>query len=204
MFKQIATAAAALLIAATAFAGETFTIDKTHSETSFRIRHLMSKTSGRFNDFDANLLLDRQKMENSKMAFTIQAASIDTANENRDKHLRSADFFDVEKHPTISFTSSSIKQTGPNKFDVTGTLTMRGVAKKVTLPVELLGYAKDQRGNDRVGFSTATTLNRKDYGIEWNRTIDAGGILLGDEVEVTINLSLAKKVEAAPAAAGSN
>ncbi|HSN56413.1 MAG TPA: YceI family protein, partial [Candidatus Sulfomarinibacteraceae bacterium] len=124
--------------------------------------------------------------------FTIQAASIDTRNADRDKHLRSADFFDVENHPLITFTSSKITRTGDNEFAVTGTLMMHGVSKTVTLPVTFLGEAKDPWGNTKAGFEIETTLDRKDYGIIWNKALDAGGLLLGDEVEVEISLQTTK------------
>src|SRR5262249_3020100 len=129
--------------------------------------------------------------------FTIKAASIDTSNENRDKDLRSANFFDVEKFPEITFKSSKVKSAGKDRYDVTGTLNLHGVAKEVTLPVQFLGYGKDPWGNDRAGFSTDVTLNRKDFGIVWNKNLDSGGLLLGDEVWVSINLETAKKKEAA-------
>src|SRR6185295_3137577 len=124
-------------------------------------------------------------------------ASIDTNVPDRDKHLRSADFFDVEKFPEITFKSKSIKATGKDAYNVTGTLTMHGVSKEVTLPVTFQGEAKDPWGNTRAGFGTSTTLNRKDYGIVWNKALDAGGALLGDEVKVEINLETVKKKDEA-------
>jgi polyisoprenoid-binding protein YceI len=129
--------------------------------------------------------------------FTLKAASIDTSNENRDKDLRGANFFDVEKFPEITFKSTSVKAAGKDRYDVTGTLTMRGVAREVTLPVSFLGFGKDPWGNEKAGFSTDVTLNRKDFGIVWNKALDSGGVLLGDEVWVSINLETAKKKEAA-------
>ena len=134
------------------------------------------------------------------MELTIQATSIDTANANRDKDLRGADFFDVEKYPTITFKSTGMKARGKDTYDVTGLLTMRGVSKEITLPVTLLGIMKNMRGVDAAGFETAATLNRKDFGITWNKTLDAGGVLLGDEVYVTINLETRKETPGAPPA----
>ena len=127
-------------------------------------------------------------------------AVVDTANANRDKDLRGADFFDVEKYPTITFKSTRIAPKGKDAYDVTGTLTMRGVAKEITLPVTFLGFMKNMRGVDAAGFETAATLNRKDFGITWNRALDAGGVLLGDEVYVSINLETRKDAPAAPPA----
>ena len=195
-----AVALAALLAASPAFAAETFVIDKGHSEVGFQIRHMMTKVRGRFNEFDGKIVADRAKPEASSGELTIQAASIDTANANRDKDLRGADFFDVEKYPTITFKSTRITPKGKDAYDVTGTLTMRGVAKEITLPVTFLGFMKNMRGVDAAGFETAATLNRKDFGITWNRALDAGGVLLGDEVYVSINLETRKEAPAAPPA----
>jgi polyisoprenoid-binding protein YceI len=145
---------------------------------------------------------DAAKPENSSVEFTIKTASIDTNNEGRDKHLRSADFFDAEKFPEITFKSTKVVAKGKDKFDVTGPLTMHGVTKEVTLPVTFLGSQKDPQGNDKAGFEVAATLNRKDFGIVYNRALDAGGFVLGDEVWISINLETAKKKPeaAAPAA----
>ena len=181
---------------------EAWGIDKAHSNVQFKVRHLMANVTAGFNDFDGAINIDRVNPAKSSVEFTIQAKSIDTANENRDNHLRSADFFDVEKFPTISFKSSSVKAKSKNDFDVTGDLTMHGVTKTIVLPVTFLGFGKDPRGNEKGGFEIETTLNRKDYGIVWNRAIDEGGVLLGDDVKVTINLEVGKKKPAeAPAPA---
>ena len=195
-----AVALAAVLAASPAFAADTFVIDKGHSEVGFQIRHMMTKVRGRFNDFDGKIVVDKAKPEASSVELTIQATSIDTANANRDKDLRSADFFDVEKFPTITFKSTRITPKGKDLFDVTGTLTMRGVAKEVTLPVTFLGFMKNMRGVEAAGFEAAVTLNRKDYGITWNRAMDAGGVLLGDEVMVSVNLETRLDTPASPPA----
>jgi polyisoprenoid-binding protein YceI len=194
-----AVALAAVLAASPAFGAETFVVDKGHSEVGFQIRHMMTKVRGRFTDFTGRIEADRDKPQASTVELTIQATSIDTANENRDKDLRGADFFDVEKYPTITFKSTRITPKGKDAYDVTGTLTMRGVAKEITLPVSFLGFMKNQRGTDTAGFETAVTLNRKDFGITWNRTLDAGGVLLGDEVNVSISLETRKEAPATPA-----
>jgi polyisoprenoid-binding protein YceI len=180
---------------------EAWGVDKAHSSASFKIRHLMSNVTGNFSDLDAAINIDRAKPQNSSVEFTIQAASINTGNANRDNHLKSPDFFDVEKFPTITFKSKSIKAKSKNDFDVTGDLTIHGVTKTVTLPVSFLGFGKDPRGNEKGGFEIETTLNRKDYGIVWNRAIDEGGVLLGDDVKVTIELEVGKKAPAPAAAA---
>jgi polyisoprenoid-binding protein YceI len=167
---------------------ETFSIDPAHSEVGFTVRHLVSNVRGRFDEFSGKVNLDPKNLTASSVDFHIKATSIDTSVPDRDKHLRSADFFDVEKFPEITFKSESIKATGKNKYDVTGTLTLHGVGKKVTLPVSYLGQAKDPWGGTRAGFETVTTLNRKDYGIVWNKALDNGGMLLGEDVKVEINL----------------
>jgi len=195
-----AVALAALLAVPPTLGADTFVVDKGHSEVGFQIRHMMSKVRGRFTDFEGRIEMDRTKPQASSVELTIQAASIDTANANRDKDLRGADFFDVEKYPTITFKSSRVTPKGKDAYDITGTLTMRGVSKEITLPVTFLGIMKNQRGVDSAGFETAVTLNRKDFGITWNRTLDAGGVLLGDEVYVSIDLETRKEAPAPPAA----
>src|SRR5215468_7711818 len=179
---------ALVLTASPVLAAENYTVDKVHSEAVFTIRHLMSKVTGRFGDLSGAISIDRAKPEASSVEFKIQTASIDTNQPDRDKHLRSADFFDAEKNPEITFKSKAIKATGKDTYDVTGTLTIRGVSKDVTLPVSVLGEMKDPRGQERMGFETTTTINRKDYGVSWNRALDAGGYLLGDDVKITITL----------------
>jgi polyisoprenoid-binding protein YceI len=187
--------APALLAVATspALAADTFIVDRSHSQATFEVRHMFSKVRGRFTTFEGTIAMDAAKPEASSVTFTIDAASIDTDNADRDKHLRSGDFFDVEKNPTIAFTSDKVKLSGKDTYAVTGTLTMRGVSRTVTLPVTYLGAAKDPWGNPRAGFSTAITLNRKDYGINWNKALDNGGLLLGDDVAVTVELEAVKQ-----------
>ena len=185
--------AALALAASPTLAGDIYAVDKGHSEATFTIKHLVSKVSGRFNDFGGNITLDPAKPEASSVEFTIKTASINTDNADRDKHLKTPDFFDVEKNPEITFKSSKVILAGKDKYNVDGTLTLRGVSKQVTLPVEFQGFVKDPWGNEKAGFAVETTLNRKDYGMVWNKTLDQGGDLLGDDVKVVINLEAAKK-----------
>lgn len=185
MFAQTPPAAAP--------ARETFVADKVHSSTEFRIRHLMSNVRGTFRDFEAVMQIDRANPASSSVEFTIQTASIDTGEASRDEHLRSPDFFEAAKYPTITFKSQTVAPKGPNRFDVTGDLTMHGVTKRVTLPVEFLGFMRDARGVERAFFRIETTLDRKDYNISWNRVLDEGGVLLGDEVKAEIELQMVKK-----------
>ena len=195
MSTRIAVVIAALALSATAAsaATQTFVADKGHSEASFKVRHLLSKVPGRFNDFDGRILLDPAKLESSSVEFRIRASSVDTDVPDRDKHLRSADFFDVANHPEIVFKSESIRRAEKDRYDVTGTLTIRGVEKRITLPVTYYGQTRDPWGNERAGFSAAVTLNRKDFGMVWNKALDQGGFVLGDEVWVTIEIEAIKE-----------
>ena len=172
---------------------ETWGIDKSHSNASFKVRHLMANVSGAFRDLEAVINVDRANPAASSVEFTIRTASIDTGNANRDEHLKSPDFFDVAKFPTITFKSTSVKAKSKTEFDVTGDLTMHGVTKRITLPVEFLGFGMGPGGKEKGGFSIETTLNRKDFGIVWNRNLDEGGVLLGDDVKVAIDLEVGKK-----------
>jgi polyisoprenoid-binding protein YceI len=193
MFRKTLLAAALIATSAVAARADVYTIDKGHSEVSFQVRHLVTQVRGNFNDYQGTINLDPANMERSSVDFQIKADSIDTNLPDRDKHLKSEDFFFVEKYPEITFKSKSVKKTGKDTYDVAGTLTMRGVAKEVTLPVTFLGTIKDPRGNEKAGFSTDLTLNRKDYGINWNAALDNGGVVLSDDVKISINLETQKK-----------
>ena len=177
----------------TATATRTLEIDRSHSEVAFQVRHLLSKVRGRFSDFNGTVTFDDANPQNSRVDVTIQARSIDTAEGDRDKHLRSADFFDTDKFPEITFKSTKIAPTSrKDVFDVTGDFTMHGITKQVTLPVEVLGWQTNPQG-ERVGFSLNTTVNRKDYGVIWNRALDNGGFMLGDDVEVNVAVEAVKR-----------
>jgi len=169
----------------------TYAIDKTHSEAAFQVRHLISKVRGRFADFDGAIQFDEDQPAQSSVTFTIQAASIDTSTPDRDAHLRSEDFFAVEKYPTLTFVSTSVTPKGAEAFEVAGNLTMRGVTKAIVIPVSYLGKATDPWGNQKVAFEGEITLNRKDYGLNWNAAIEAGGFLVGDEVKVSLSIQAA-------------
>jgi polyisoprenoid-binding protein YceI len=197
MKRKLFAAAVLTVLAVLPLQAETYSIDPGHSEVSFQIRHLVSQVRGRFNTFSGNVQLDPKNLTNSSVEFHIKADSIDTGVPDRDKHLKTGDFFEVEKYPEITFKSKSIKPAGKDKYNVTGDLTMHGVTKQVTLPVTFLGQAKDPWGNTRAGFETETTLNRKDYGIVWNKALDNGGALLGDDVKIAINLETVQKKDEA-------
>ncbi len=189
---RFALLAAALTAASPAVAAETYQFDKGHTTVGFEVRHIFTNVGGRFADFSGTIEVDRAKPENSTVEFTIQAKSIDTAEAKRDEHLRSADFFDVANHPTITFKSTSLKTAGKDSWLVTGDLKMRGVTKTVTLPVTLLGEGKDPWGNEKMGLETSMTLNRKDYGLNWNKALETGGVLVGEEVKVQIAIEANK------------
>jgi polyisoprenoid-binding protein YceI len=185
------------LAASAAFSQDTYNIDRNHTEVGFRVRHFVSKVAGRFDDFSGTIKVVPGKPAESSVEFAIKATSINTANTGRDNHLRSKDFFDVEAFPEITFKSTKIAPVDADTFNVTGIFTMHGTANEITIPVDFGGMAKDSRGTEKAGFSLATKLNRKDYGIVWNQTLDSGGMVLGDDVEVTINIEANKQKPAA-------
>ena len=172
----------------TATTARTLAIDKAHSEVLFQVRHLVTRVRGRFTDFGGTVDFDPAHPESSGIAFTIDAACVDTAAPDRDQHLRSDDFFAVDKFPTISFVSARVTKKSDEIFDVAGTLTIHGVAKEVTLPVVYLGDATDPWGTARVGFETELTINRRDFGLLWNAALETGGFLVGDEVKITVSV----------------
>ena len=170
----------------------TYDIDTVHSNVGFKVRHLVSKVSGEFTEFDGTIVADFGNLDASSVEFTIQASSIDTRNEKRDGHLRSVDFFDVKKYPEITFKSSKITKIDGDSYAVAGALTMHGVSREITLTVDFLGEMTAM-GGTRAGYELTTTLNRRDFEISWNRALDAGGFVLGDDVEISINLELIKQ-----------
>jgi polyisoprenoid-binding protein YceI len=167
---------------------KTYTIDASHSEVSFRVKHLETWVRGQFDQFEGTIVMDTVEPSKSSVAFTITAESINTFNADRDNHLRNPDFFDVAQYPTITFTSTSVRKSGDSRYLVTGDFSMHGVTKAITLPVSFDGEAKDPWGGVRAGFSTETAVDRKDYGIVWNKALDEGGFVLGDDVKISINI----------------
>lgn len=184
--KRVLTTACVLLILCLAVPPvgaepKLYKIDPVHSQVSFTVRHIVSRVPGRFGSFSGEITVDKENPAGSKVTAEIEAGSIDTGNPKRDGHLKSPDFFEVEKFPKITFVSKSVASTGKDKSSVTGDLTMHGVTKPVTLDVTWLGFA-----GPKAGFEAKATLNRKDYGIIWNRVLDTGGAMLGDEVAITL------------------
>ena len=180
------------LAALPALAQDAYKIDPVHSEASFKIRHLLAKSSGRFTKFDGTIKVDAANISKSSVEVSIEAASINTDNAERDKHLKSADFFDVEKFPTITFTSTSVKEVAKGKLEVTGDFTLHGVTKRITFPITNAGSQPGMKpGTVVAGFvDGAVTINRNDYGIK------AYSGALGDEVVISLNIE-AGKVDAA-------
>ena len=171
----------------TATPARTFAIDKTHSEVGFQVRHLVTKVRGRFTDFSGTIAFDEAHPERSSLSISIAAASIDTSAADRDTHLRSDDFFAVEKFPAITFTTSNVTKNSGGQFEVEGTLTIRDTARPLTVPVSYLGTATDPWGHARVGFEGEITVNRKDFGLNWNAALEAGGFLVGDDVKISVS-----------------
>jgi polyisoprenoid-binding protein YceI len=176
---------------ATATAVRTFQVDKSHSEVDFQVRHLLTKVRGRFTDYSGTIEFDAEHPAQSKVDFTIQAASIDTAEPKRDAHLRSDDFFAAEQFPTLTFKSTKITPKGRDLYSVEGDLTIHGVTKPVVLPVTHLGTAKDPWGNEKLAFEAETTIDRKDFGLNWNAALETGGFLVGDEVKISLQIQAA-------------
>ncbi len=173
----------------------TWSIDPAHSHVGFGIRHLMISTvRGQFTDVKGTVAVDERDPTSAKIDITIATQSVTTGDEKRDGHLRSPDFFDVERFPTITFRSKRVEGRSGNSFRVLGDLTIRDVTREVVLDVELVGRAKDPWGNDRAAFEASTNINRGDYGLTWNAALEAGGVLVGDEVKISIESELLRQV----------
>jgi polyisoprenoid-binding protein YceI len=171
----------------------TYTLDPAHTRIGFVARHAMvTKVRGAFNEFTGTAVLDGANPENSTVQVTIQAASIDTRNAQRDGHLRGNDFLAMEEYPQITFTSTGVRQSGETTFEVTGDLTIKGVTNEVTIPFEFEGAATDPFGNERVGFEGSVVINRKDYGVTWNAALEGGGVLVSDKVTLEFEVSAVK------------
>jgi polyisoprenoid-binding protein YceI len=174
---------------------ENWNFDTVHSSVNFWVRHLMvAKVHGRFNKWTGSLAFDEKEPSNSRVEVEIDPTSIDTREAQRDTHLRSADFFDTDKYPTLKFTSTKIERGADGNIKLTGDLTMHGATKPVTLDVEFAGRANhpNPKMGERAGFSARGTLNRKDWGLTWNQTLDAGGFAISDKVELHLEIEATK------------
>ncbi len=177
----------------TAPARTTWKIDPAHSHVEFGVKHMMITTvKGRFAGVDGTVLMDESNLANAEVDVRIDASTIDTREPQRDAHLRSADFFDVEKFPHITFKSRRITDRSGQRFTLDGDLTIHGVTREVTLDVTEEGRGKDPWGGERAGFTASTKINRKDFGLHWNQTLETGGILVGEDVKISLELELVK------------
>ncbi len=186
-------AASEASVASVASTASTYQIDPAHSSIGFSVKHLMvSTTPGNFTDFSGTINFDKETAAESSIEVAIKSASINTNLPKRDDHLRSADFFDAEKYPEITF--KSIKITGESgNYTITAELTMHGVSKEISVPVSIAGPVTSPFGDEVIGISGEFALNRQDYGVKWNKTMDAGGVVVSDEVKVTVNIEAHKK-----------
>ncbi len=172
----------------------TWKTDPSHSNMQFSIRHMViAEVTGKFKEFDVTLTQHAEDFSGSEITASIKAGSITTENSDRDKHLASADFFDVEKYPELSFTSRSFEKMDDDRYAVKGDLTIHGVTKPVEIHTTFFGQAVDPWGNLRAGFKGTTNINRFDFGLQWNQTIEAGGLLVGKTVEITLNLEFIRQ-----------
>lgn len=191
-----------LIAGALAFSGSSesraevveYVIDPDHSQVIFKVKHMgISTVTGRFDLFEGTYAFDEENLDNSKVDTVITASSINTNKKKRDDHLKSPDFLDIEKNPTITFKSKEVKKGQGEDFTIVGDLTINGVRKEVELDAEYGGSATDPWGNERTAFTAETTIDRKDYGITWNKTLDAGGVVVGDDVKIILEVEGIKK-----------
>lgn len=175
-------------------ATSTWTVDKTHSNVDFQVKHLMISTvRGHFRDFEATLVLDEQNPVNSRVTAAVDVASIDTNQPDRDAHLRSDDFFNAEAFPKLTFESRNVETSDGRAFRVTGDLTIRDVTREVTLDGELEGRIQDPWGNERVAFSAKTEISRKDFNVRWNQVLETGGVAVSDAVKIRLYIEAVKQ-----------
>jgi polyisoprenoid-binding protein YceI len=168
-------------------------LDLPHSSLDFSVRHMMvSRVKGTFNDFEASIVADPNDLTTAEIELSVDLLSIDTRNKDRDKHLRTAEFFDIENHPKMTFTSTDIVKKAEGEYDVTGELTIRGTTRPVTLAVETGGQVTVGE-NDIAGFSGETKINRTDFGLTWNPTLETGGVVVSDEVKISFELEVTKE-----------
>lgn len=171
----------------------TWNIDTAHSSAQFTVRHMMfAKVRGVFTRWEGSIEFDPEKGELQKASARIEAASIDTREAKRDEHLRSPDFFDVEKYPALTFESTKVEKVGEQAYRVTGNLTIRDVTREVVLDAEFLGAGKNPWGQEVAGFQAKTRISRKDYGLTWNQALETGGVLVGDDIDITLDVEASR------------
>jgi polyisoprenoid-binding protein YceI len=193
--KSFLAIALSVLAGCTSAAGQSlWKPDRAHSKVDFSVQHMViSEVTGRFTDFDMTLKQGEEDFTGSEVEASIKAASVNTDNESRDKHLRSDDFLNAEKFPELKFKSASFEKAGENTYKVAGDLTIRDVTKPVVLDVTLGGRITDPRGNQRVGFKATTVIDRFEYGVKWSRSLEAGGLIAGKDVTITLHIELVKQ-----------
>lgn len=170
-----------------------WTVDEAHSSIDFSIKHMMiASVKGTFTQFDASIEADLGDLTSADIYFSVDLSSVDTRNADRDNHLRSGDFFDVENHPKMTFTATRIERKDEEEYEVTGDFSLHGVTKPETFLVTFEGQAKDPWGNEKAGFSAVGTIHRSDYGLTWNSALETGGVLVGDKVKIAMQIEAAK------------
>jgi polyisoprenoid-binding protein YceI len=193
MRKLGLTMGAILMVALTYAQTANWGFDQSHSSVRFAVSHMViSEVEGNFTDFEGTVTSNKADFSDASIVFSIIVGSIDTDDEKRDEHLRGGDFFNVEKFPTIKFKSTSMEKVGDNKFKVTGDFTMLSVTKEVTFDVKYGGTIKDPWGNTKAGFKVTGTIDRTDWGLKYNSTMDTGGVMIGEDVDIVCNFELIK------------
>ena len=192
--KKYIYIAALFLVTVSLSAQTNWVVDKSHSKISFEVSHLIvSSVTGYFTDYDIVFENGKDDFTDAKISFSAKVNSINTANEKRDEHLRGADFFDAEKFPVITFVGKKFEKTGKDKYKLTGDFTIRDVTKSIALDVKYNGTVKDPWGNIKSGFKITGEINRYDFGLKWNKALEAGGVVVGENVEIVCVLELNKK-----------
>lgn len=172
----------------------TWTIDPTHSEIGFKVKHMMfTNVSGKFNQFEATIENQDEAFETSKINFSTDVNSVDTSNTDRDNHLKSADFFDADNFPKLTFTSTEIQKITDGEYKISGDLTIKDVTKNVTFETEYSGFMKDPWGNTKIGLSLNGKINRKDFGLTWNAALETGGVLVGEDIKLIAEVQFVKQ-----------
>lgn len=198
MFRKCTVFTLALMLMAGMTHAATWSFDKAHSTVGFSVRHMViSRTTGNFKDFEGTLEFDGESIVSGKVELTVQMASVDTGDEKRDGHLKTGDFFDVEKYPTMTFKSTKVSDVDGSSFKLSGILTIKDVSKEVTFECDHHGTLKDPWGNTRAGFTASTEINRQDFNVSFSETLDGGGLLVGDIVTITLELETIQSVEQA-------
>jgi polyisoprenoid-binding protein YceI len=192
MLKRLLAATVVLSLATGVSAAE-WKIDRSHSSVNFQVSHLViSKVNGNFQEFEGTITFDGENFREASTDWTVQTASISTDDEKRDNHLRSDDFFNAEKYPSLTFVSTEVIPGEGNQFKIVGDLTIRGITKQVTFDCVFRGTVQDPWGGTRAGFTANATIDRKDFDVKWNKVLDTGGLTVGDEVEITIEVEAIK------------